>query len=163
MSLDAIDGGACRAAVVVDSHPSVPVGKHVPGQLTGQVGEARGLIGRVPSRSVPVTLVFTDIEDSIGLREADREAMAEVSARHDRIVREQIEGAGGKVFKTVGEAFRAVFAGPSAALASAVAVERAVGAEPWPPGLPMGVRVAVHPEACVERDGGYSGPSGSSR
>jgi hypothetical protein len=51
--------------------------------------------------SGPVTLVFTDIEDSIGPREAGREAMAEVSARHSG--------------------------------------------------------------ACVERDGDYSGPSGSSR
>ncbi len=59
-----------------------------------------------------MTLVFTDVEGSIRLWEADREAMAEASARYDRIVREQIEGAGGQVFKTVGEAFRAVFADP---------------------------------------------------
>ena len=105
-----------------------------------------------------VTLLFTDVEGSIGLWEADREAMAEASARHDRIVREQIEVAGGHVFKTVGEAFRAVFADPSAALASAVAVQRAVGAEPWPPGSPIRVRMALHSGACVERDGDYFGP-----
>ena len=105
-----------------------------------------------------VTLLFTDVEGSIRLWEADREAMAEASARHDRIVREQIEGAGGQVFKTVGEAFRAVFADPSAALAAAVAVQRAVGAEPWPPGSPVRVRVALHSGVCVERDGDYFGP-----
>ena len=105
-----------------------------------------------------VTLVFTDIEGSVGLWEADREAMAEASARHNRIVREQIEAAGGHVFKTVGEAFRAVFADPSAALASAVAIQRAVGAEPWPPGVPIRVRMALHAGACVERDGDYFGP-----
>jgi predicted ATPase/class 3 adenylate cyclase/DNA-binding CsgD family transcriptional regulator len=108
--------------------------------------------------SGPVTLLFTDIEGSIGLWEADPEAMAKASARHDRIVREQIEVAGGHVFKTVGEAFRAVFADPSAALASAVAVHRAAGTEPWPSGLPIRVRMAVHSGACVERDGDYSGP-----
>jgi predicted ATPase/DNA-binding CsgD family transcriptional regulator len=69
-----------------------------------------------------------------------------------------VEAAGGQVFKAVGEAFRAVFADPSAALASAVAVQRAVGAEPWPPGLPIRVRVALHSGACVERDGDYFGP-----
>ena len=105
-----------------------------------------------------VTLLFTDLEGSIRLWEADPEAMAEASARHNRIVCEQIEGAGGRVFKTVGEAFRAVFADPFAALASAVAVQRAVDTEPWPPGAPVGVRMALHSGACVERDGDYFGP-----
>src|ERR1035438_3879090 len=105
-----------------------------------------------------VTLLFTGIEGSIRLWEADREAMAEASARHDRIVREQIEVAGGHVFQTVGEAFRAVFADPSAALASAVAIQRAAGTEPWPPGLLIRVRMALHSGACVERDGDYFGP-----
>ena len=108
--------------------------------------------------SGPVTLVFTDIEGGVGLWEADPEAMAEVSARHNRIVREQIEGAGGHVFRTVGEAFRAVFADPCAALGSAVAVQWAVGAERWPPGVPVRVRVAVHSGACVQREGDYVGP-----
>jgi class 3 adenylate cyclase len=105
-----------------------------------------------------VTLLFTDIEGSIRLWEADREAMAEASARHNRIVREQIEVADGHVFKTVGEAFRAVFADSSAALASAVAIQQAVGTEPWPPGSPIRVRMALHSGACVERDGDYLGP-----
>jgi predicted ATPase/class 3 adenylate cyclase/DNA-binding CsgD family transcriptional regulator len=114
--------------------------------------------GRMGFRSNTVTLVFTDIEGSIRLWEADREAMAEASARHNRIVREQIEVSGGHVFKTVGEAFRAVFADPSAALASAVAIQRAAGAEPWPSGLLIRVQMAVHSGACVERDGDYFGP-----
>jgi predicted ATPase/class 3 adenylate cyclase/DNA-binding CsgD family transcriptional regulator len=105
-----------------------------------------------------VTLLFTDIEGSIRLWEADREAMAAASARHNRIVREQIEVAGGHVVKTVGEAFRAVFADPAAALASAVAIQRAAGTERWPPGVPIRVRVALHSGACVERDGDYLGP-----
>jgi class 3 adenylate cyclase len=40
-----------------------------------------------------VTLLFTDIEGSVRLWEADRDAMAAASARHDRIVREQVEAA----------------------------------------------------------------------
>jgi predicted ATPase/class 3 adenylate cyclase/DNA-binding CsgD family transcriptional regulator len=105
-----------------------------------------------------VTLLFTDVEDSIRLWEADRDAMTEASARHNRVVREQIEAAGGQVVKTVGEAFRAVFADPFAALASAAAVQRTVGTEPWPPGLPVRVRIALHSGACMERDGDYFGP-----
>ena len=115
-------------------------------------------MGRMEFPSGTVTLLFTDIEDSIRLWEADREAMSEGSARLDRIVREQIEVAGGHVFKTVGEAVRAVFADPSAALGSAVAVQRAVGREPWPPGSPIRVRVALHSGTCMERQGDYFGP-----
>ena len=105
-----------------------------------------------------VTLLFTDVEGGVRLWEADREAMAEASACHNRIVREQIAVAGGRVFKTVGEAFRAVFADPSAALGAAVAVQQAVNAEPWPPGALIRVRVALHSGVCVERDGDYVGP-----
>ena len=110
------------------------------------------------SPSGTVTLLLTDVESSIRLWETDREAMAQASARHNRIVREQIKVAGGQVFKTVGEAFRAVFADPSAALASAVAIQRAVGTEPWPPGEPIRVCVALHSGACMQRDGDYVGP-----
>jgi len=105
-----------------------------------------------------VTLLFADVEGSIRLWEADREAMAEASAGYGRMVREQVEAAGGHVFTTAGEAFRAVFADPSAALAAAVAIQRAVTAETWPPGLPIRVRVAVHAGTCVQRDGDYVGP-----
>ena len=84
--------------------------------------------------------------------------MAGASVRHNRIVREQVEVAGGHVVNAVGEAFRAVFTDPFAAVASAAAVQRAVGAERWPPGLSIRVRVALHSGACVERDGDYFGP-----
>jgi predicted ATPase/class 3 adenylate cyclase/DNA-binding CsgD family transcriptional regulator len=105
-----------------------------------------------------VTLLFTDVEGSVRLWEADREAMAEASARYDCIVREQVEVAGGRVVKAVGEAFRAVFADPSAALAAAVAIQRAVDAELWPSGSPVRVRMALNSGACVERGGDYFGP-----
>jgi predicted ATPase/class 3 adenylate cyclase/DNA-binding CsgD family transcriptional regulator len=105
-----------------------------------------------------VTLLFIDIEGGVGLWEADRDAMAAASARHDRIVREQIEACGGHVFKTVGEAHRAVFADPVAALLSAVAIQRAVGAEPGASSLPIRVCMALHSGICAERDGDYVGP-----
>jgi predicted ATPase/class 3 adenylate cyclase/DNA-binding CsgD family transcriptional regulator len=104
-----------------------------------------------------MTLLFTDIEGSVRLWEADRDAMATASARHDRIVREQIEASGGHVFKTVGEAHRAVFADPVAALSAAVAIQRAVDAESWAVGLSIRVCIALHSGACAERDGDYVG------
>jgi predicted ATPase/class 3 adenylate cyclase/DNA-binding CsgD family transcriptional regulator len=98
-----------------------------------------------------VTLLFTEIEDCTPLREADRDARAAALARHDRIVREQVEASGGRVFNTAGGAHRAVFADPVAALSSAVAIQLA--ADP-----PIRVRMALHSGVCAERDGGYSGP-----
>ena len=105
-----------------------------------------------------VALLFTDIEGGVRLWEADRTAMAAASSRHNQIVREQIEIAGGRVFKTMGDAFRVAFADPSAALTAAVAVQRAVGAERWPEALPIQVRTALHSGLCLERDGDYFGP-----
>jgi predicted ATPase/class 3 adenylate cyclase/DNA-binding CsgD family transcriptional regulator len=105
-----------------------------------------------------VTLLFTDIEDSVRLWEADRDAMVVAATRHDRIVRRQVEAFGGRVFKTVSEAHRAVFADPVAALSAAVAIQRAIGVESWAPSLPIRVRIAMHSGACAERDGDYVGP-----
>jgi predicted ATPase/DNA-binding NarL/FixJ family response regulator len=51
-----------------------------------------------------------------------------------------------------------VFADPVAALSSAVAIQRAAGAEPWAARLPIRVRMALHSGACTERDGDYVGP-----
>src|SRR6202161_3885634 len=84
--------------------------------------------------------------------------MAAASARPDRMGHSQSEASGGHVFKTVGEAHRAVFADPVAALFSAVAIQRAAGAEPWASGLPVRVCAALHSGACAERDGDYVGP-----
>jgi predicted ATPase/class 3 adenylate cyclase/DNA-binding NarL/FixJ family response regulator len=105
-----------------------------------------------------LTLLFTDVDGGVRLWEADRDAMAAASARLDHIVREQVETAGGHVYKTVGEAQRAAFTDPVAALSSAVAIQRAAGAEPWASSLPIQVRMALHSGACAERDGDYVGP-----
>ena len=104
------------------------------------------------------TLLFTEIEGSVRLWEADRDAMAAASARHDDIVRAQVEASGGHVFKAMGEAHRAVFADPLAALSAAVAIQRAVAVEPWPSSLPIRVCMALHSGAYAERDGDYVGP-----
>ena len=105
-----------------------------------------------------MTLLFADIEGGVRLWEDDPDAMAAASARHDHIVREQVEVSGGHVFNTAGEAHRAVFADPAAALSAAVAIQRAAGAEPWASSLPVRVRMALHSGACAERDGDYVGP-----
>jgi len=104
------------------------------------------------------TLLFTDVEGSAAPREADRDAWAAASAHYDRIVEERIGAAGGHIFKTAGQAHRAVFADPVAALLSAMAIQRAVAGQTWEPSLPVRVRIALHSGLCLERDGDYLGP-----
>src|SRR5215216_3826765 len=95
-------------------------------------GRARAETGGVPSPAAAtggpsgtITFLFTDIEDSSRRWETQAEGMMAALARHDAIVRAAIEGQGGYVFKTVGDAFHAAFATAGAALAAAVAAQRA--------------------------------------
>ncbi len=111
----------------------------------------------IPSGTI--TLLFTDVEGSTRLWEAEPEAMARALRRHDELLRAAIEQAGGFVFKTVGDAFCAAFATPRAALDAAAAAQRGLAAEPWPTGRPIRVRMSLHTGVCEERDNDYFGPA----
>ena len=111
---------------------------------------------RIPSGTV--TLLFTDIQGSTRLWEAEPEAMAVALRRHDEIVRGSIEQAGGYVFKTVGDSFCAAFPAASAAAAAVLAAQRALRAEDWPTSRPVRVRMGLHTGVCEERDADYFGP-----
>ncbi len=106
-----------------------------------------------------VTLLFTDIEGSTRLWEAEPEAMTRGLRRHDEIVRNAIELAGGYVFKTVGDAFNAAFATAEAALDAAIAAQRALVGQDWPTKNPILVRMGLHTGACEERENDYFGPA----
>jgi len=84
-----------------------------------------------PLPSGTVTFLFTDIAGSTRLWEQHPQAMPAALTRHDAIVRAAIEGHGGAVFKTVGDAFCAAFARAPDALAAALVVQRALCAEAW--------------------------------
>lgn len=104
-----------------------------------------------------VTFLFTDIEGSTRLWEEFPEQMRAALARHDAILHEAIRVHQGKCFKTVGDAFYAVFTrAPDAALA-ALAIQQALLAEPWPPEVPIRVRAALHAGTAERRDGDYFG------
>ena len=70
-----------------------------------------------------VTFLFTDIEGSTRLWEADRDAMAQVLVRHDALLRGAIEGHGGQVFKSVGDGFCAAFDTAVGGVTAAAAVQ----------------------------------------
>jgi class 3 adenylate cyclase len=106
-----------------------------------------------------VTLLFTDVEGSTRLWEAERDAMAAALRRHDEILREAIEQAGGYVFKTAGDSFCAAFSAARAGLDAALAAQRNLAAEAWPTSRPILVRMGLHAGVCEERDGDYFGPA----
>jgi predicted ATPase/class 3 adenylate cyclase len=92
-----------------------------------------------------VTFLFTDIEGSTRLeRSVGSAAWATLVARHDSLLRAAIEDHDGVVVKTEGDAFFAAFAEPIDAAFAAVAAQRAVAAEPWPPDAAIRVRMGLH-------------------
>ena len=105
-----------------------------------------------------VTLFFTDIAGSTALWERHPHVMPAAYARHNAILRDSIESFGGVVFKTVGDAFCAAFTDAPAALAAALAAQRALCAEEWGVIGSLRVRIALHTSAVEMRDGDYFGP-----
>ncbi len=114
-------------------------------------------MGGAPSGTV--TLLFTDVEGSTQLWDAERDAMAAALRRHDEIVREAIEEAGGYVFKTAGDSFCAAFSAARAGLDAALTAQRNLAAQSWPTSRPIVVRMGLHAGVCEERDGDYFGPA----
>src|SRR5215203_392621 len=106
-----------------------------------------------------VTFLFTDIEGSTKLWERHTATMRISLARHDEILQEAIEGHGGFVFKTVGDAFCAAFATALDALESALAAQRALLSEHWGEEIDaLRARMALHTGTADERNGDYFGP-----
>ena len=92
-----------------------------------------------------VTFLFTDIEGSTRLERAIGSAeWSAVVGRHDALMREAIEAAGGVVVKTEGDAFFAAFADANAGIRAAVAAQRAISADPWPLDATIRVRMGLH-------------------
>jgi predicted ATPase/class 3 adenylate cyclase len=92
-----------------------------------------------------VTFLFTDIEGSTRLeRAAGSTAWAALVGRHDALLRDAIEEAGGVVVKTEGDAFFAAFARPVDGLRAATAAQRAMATEPWPETSRIRVRMGLH-------------------
>ena len=105
-----------------------------------------------------VTFLFTDIEGSTTRWEHQRQAMQQALARHDAILREAIAAHGGHVFKTVGDAFYAVFTTAPDAIDAALGAQALLQRESWDAALgELRVRIALHTGTAEERDGDYFG------
>ena len=105
-----------------------------------------------------VTFLFSDIERSTRRWARDRAAMQDAVRAHDRLMRETIEANGGYVFKTIGDAFCAAFASPTAAAAAALDAQRALSTVDFSSADGLYVRMALNTGTADERDGDYFGP-----
>ena len=112
---------------------------------------------RIPTGTV--TFLFTDIEGSTQRWERDRAAMESAVRQHDAIMRDAIESNGGAVFKTIGDAFCAVFARPDEAVSAALAAQQRLAGEDFSAVGGIRVRMALHTGTADERDHDYFGPT----
>jgi len=109
-----------------------------------------------------VIFLFTDIEGSTRLWEEHPGAMRLALERHDALLTAAIETNNGHVFKTVGDAFCAVFSTATDALDAAIQAQRNL--RPLQPSattsdLSLKVRMAIHVGAAELRGGDYFGPT----
>ncbi|HJP64672.1 MAG TPA: adenylate/guanylate cyclase domain-containing protein, partial [Actinomycetota bacterium] len=104
-----------------------------------------------------VTFVFTDIEGSTNLARTLGERWPEVLREHHAILRGAIRGHGGVDIRTEGDAFFAVFASASDAVAAAADAQRQVAAHQWPADGPIRVRMGMHTGEGRLSEGDYFG------
>jgi class 3 adenylate cyclase len=105
-----------------------------------------------------ITFLFTDIEGSTQLWEQHPDEMGPALQRHDYLLRQAVEEKDGRVFKTVGDAFCAVFEEATKALLAAAAAQAALWAQDWGE-TPIRVRMALHTGTAELRDDDYFGQS----
>ena len=112
----------------------------------------------VPLPTGTVSLLFSDIEGSTTLWERNPTEMTVALQRHDAIIREAVESVGGRVFKTTGDGFHAVFTAPVDCLIAAAEAQSSLQLEEWPQDTPIKVRMGLHTGLCEQRDDDYFGP-----
>jgi len=106
-----------------------------------------------------VVFLFTDIEASTRRWEGDQKAMAADLARHDELLQEAVQEAGGRVFAHTGDGQCAAFPTSWRALTAAVSAQRAFLYEKWSSPVALQVRMAIHAGAAEPRGDNYVGPS----
>ncbi len=105
-----------------------------------------------------VTFLFSDIEDStdiIGL--LGDGGYAEIRTHHHRLLRQAFEAQGGCEIDTAGDGFFVAFESARAAVAAAVAAQRALAEFGWPEGARVRVRMGLHTAEPHVDETGYAG------
>ena len=96
-----------------------------------------------------VTFLFTDVEGSTRLWQADPSAMRLAIERHLNLLEEAVSARGGVHFKTVGDAIQAAFPTADTALAATVAAQQSLVVADWEVVGGLSVRMALHSGAAT--------------
>lgn len=107
-----------------------------------------------------LTMLLTDVEGSTVLWEKHRAAMRTAIRRHHELAFAAVDRHDGyrPPDQGEGDSIFAVFTDPAAAVACALDLQRALAAEPWPDGVEIRVRAALHTGTLELRDGrNYAG------
>ncbi|HEX2129681.1 MAG TPA: adenylate/guanylate cyclase domain-containing protein [Solirubrobacterales bacterium] len=91
-----------------------------------------------------VTFLFSDIEGSTRLLQAQGDAWPSVLERHQELLRLAFASGDGQEMGTEGDSFFVAFPTAPGAAAAAVAAQRALAAEPWPDDAELRVRIGMH-------------------
>ncbi|HEX2783685.1 MAG TPA: adenylate/guanylate cyclase domain-containing protein, partial [Ilumatobacteraceae bacterium] len=114
------------------------------------------MVARGPTLpSGTVTFVFTDIEGSTRLIRDLGDGYASALDRHREILREAWRQHRGHEIDTEGDSFFVVFDTPADAIVACADGQRALGAEPWPTGAPVRVRMGVHSGVAIPHGRDY--------
>jgi class 3 adenylate cyclase len=106
-----------------------------------------------------LTIVFTDVEGSTEMLERlGEDRWFEIMLSHNRLVHQAVSGHGGSVVKSQGDGYMILFASASAALAFAIALQRAfLEQNPGNPEEPLRVRIGMHTGNVLPTDEDYLG------
>ena len=91
-----------------------------------------------------VTFLFSDIEGSTRLLQAQAANWSAILARHQELLRAAFAAAGGREAGTEGDSFFVAFPTAPGAVSAAVAAQRALAGERWPPDAEVRVRIGLH-------------------
>ena len=148
---DQPDGGSAQGRVCAFC------GEEAPPDSAFCPNDGRALTAALfPASGAPLTVLFTDIEDSVQLTERYGDsAWVDIVDDHNQIVREAIASFAGFEVKVTGDGFLIVFADPVNAVKSAIDVQRRIaerGAQR--PDWPVVVRMGLHRGEVILRPGG---------
>ena len=134
------------------------------GFFQGQLRKERQQ-GEIEARSAEVaslprgtlTFLFTDIEGSTRLLQQLGDGYAAVLRGIRAIIRSAVRRSGGHEVDARADEFFAVFEDPVAALATAIAIQRAMATKAWPRGRDVRVRIGIHRGRTTLTETGYVG------
>ncbi len=112
-------------------------------------------MGELPSGTV--TLLFADVEGSTRLVQQLGAGYGGVLGDLRRLLRRAVAEAGGEEVDCRADELFAVFRGARAAVAAAVAAQRLLGAQTWPDGARVRVRIGLHTGEPAVVGGAYLG------